>query len=995
MYKNNLLFLLFVSTLTLCSVSLAETNINTVVPHYTWLPHSGRVLGHVTAASDVRIIGGDAMLPLYGDYQGAVFADFMGDYASDSTYLASPGAGYRKIINDQIVGGYLFGDNERTSLGTRFWVLSPGIEWMTSHWDAHVNGYFPTETSQQSGSADFASQFGQFDSIEFQTGTHNQYDELIAPFAVIGKGVDVEVGYGFGEIGGLRSRVYVGGYSYQPPSSDDVDHITGITAGFEHSFSKNLSASLFNSYDNLNNYAIGVRLTATFGQDSTIFSNNIQDRFLDPVQRHVGIIDTGAGTYDQQNLQDAGRSLQYDNVYFLQPDPNANNQLLISSDFSASASSNDFATYGNPAFLTQTTLDTINTQSPNSARIYLQGGTNANYYVNNNTAGQTSNPNNDYGLAIYDNQDLYGRSTDYTQSAASLERPLILVDGAANFNGFIISGSENTISDLNLTTNTNYINGTTATTATGIIAYNESSNGNQTINITNTNIIDLVDGMFAQNDSQTGTMTINVTSSALSSNGGDHHVDTATITGYKNYGASGLIAVNSANNLNALVINAEQAEFNNNGHLSGDDSFISNNNFSVASGMTVINYSNNGALTLNASTSTFDNNGTLSGDGSQISALEFSTDGSSVNIAAASGVLALNNTNNTGSLTINTDTSTFNNNGRLNGDNSSILAGGIDAAGDNANAAAATGIYAFSNAIDNASGSLNITAVNSEFNGNGTLSGNTSSIHAGNANISISGIAMTSAGATGIFAFSNSVNDTGGSINSTSSINIDAMGSQFNNNGTLSGDNSTISATTLNPANDNEVVAAGAAGIFSFIGNNASFSNFGSISIAANNSTFNGNGVLSGSSSDILVNDSNGSSSGSTGMASATGLFGFNLSGGNLDISATNSQFNNNAALSGSGSSIQSTGADNNAQAASGIFVLNNSGTQGNLSIELLSNSGFNGNGVGATTGYGIYGVGLSTSGTTVINYTGAVFSGSPQIDTNEGIGDDSITWIH
>lgn len=930
------------------------------------------------------------MLPLYGEHEGAIFADFMGDYASDSTCLASPGAGYRKIINDQIVGGYFFGDYERTSLGTHFWVLSPGIEWMTSHWDAHVNGYFPTETSQQSGTADFASQFGNYDSIEFQTGTHNQYDELIAPFAVIGKGVDVEVGYGFGEIGGLRSRVYVGGYSYQPPSSDDVSNINGITAGFEHSFSKNLTASLFNSYDNLNNYAVGIRLTATFGQDSTIFSNNIHDRFLDPVQRHVGIIDTGAGTYDQQSFQDAGRSLQYDNVYFLQPDPDANNQLLISSDFSASASSNDFATYGNPAFLTQTTLDTINTRSPNSARIYLQGGTNANYYVNSNTAGQTSNPDNDYGLAIYDNQDLYGRNSDYTQSATSIERPRILVDGAANFNGFIISGSENTISDLNLTTNTNYINGTTATTATGIIAYNESSSGNQTINIINTDISDLVDGMFAQNDSQTGTMTINVTSSAFSNNGGDHHVDDAAITGYKNYGASGLIAVNSANNINALVVNADHAEFNNNGHLSGDDSLISNNNFSVASGMTVINYSNNGALTLNASTSTFDNNGTLSGNGSYIGALEASTDGSSVNIAAASGVLALNNTNNTGSLAINTDTSTFNNNGRLNGDNSSILAGGVGA-GDNANAAAAAGIYAFSNGIDDASGSLNITAVNSEFNGNGTLSGNTSAIHAENDNPNINGIAMTSAGATGIFAFNNSVNTTGSS-NTTSSINIDAMGSQFNNNGTLSGDNSTISAITTNITHDSEVVAAGAAGIFSFIGNNTSFSNYGSISIAANSSIFNGNGMLSGSSSGIQANDSNGLGSGSTGMASATGLFGFSLSGGNLDISATNSQFNNNAALSGSGSTIQSTEADNNAQAASGIFVLNNSGTAGNLSIEFLTSSGFSDNGAGAT-GYGIYSAGLSGTGTTAINYTGAVFSGSPQIDTNEGFDDGGTIW--
>jgi hypothetical protein len=38
---------------------------------------------------------------------------------------------------------------------------------------------------------------GNYSNVVFQAGTHNQYDQLVLPFAVIGNGVDVEVGCNF------------------------------------------------------------------------------------------------------------------------------------------------------------------------------------------------------------------------------------------------------------------------------------------------------------------------------------------------------------------------------------------------------------------------------------------------------------------------------------------------------------------------------------------------------------------------------------------------------------------------------------------------------------------------------------------------------------------------------------------------------------------------------------------------------------------------------
>ena len=85
------------------------------------------------AGGGIGIFGGDVMQPVYGNDNGFLFTDFMGDWATGNTFLLSPGLGYRQVVNNQIWGAYFFGDNEKVSLGKNFWSLSPGIEWMTPH----------------------------------------------------------------------------------------------------------------------------------------------------------------------------------------------------------------------------------------------------------------------------------------------------------------------------------------------------------------------------------------------------------------------------------------------------------------------------------------------------------------------------------------------------------------------------------------------------------------------------------------------------------------------------------------------------------------------------------------------------------------------------------------------------------------------------------------------------------------------------------------------
>lgn len=650
--KNRFTFLLLV----MCKITWA-TSQNVA------FPHSSRALFSATGSS-IGIFGGDVMLPVYGNKDGFAFGDFMGDYGTNETFLVSPGGGVRKVIGNQIIGGYFFGDYEKTSLDTHFWDLSPGVEWITTHWDAHLNGYFPTTKKQQFGSQDFLNNYGDSSRVYFETGTHNQYDEQVTPYAVIGDGADAELGYSFASKNNLRSRVYVGAYYYQPPDYDNVENITGATAGFEQAITKNVAIAIRNSYDQVSHYTVGVSLIVTFGGESNLFTNNVRDRLLDPVQRHVGILGTGAGTYDQQYLENNGTALEYDNVYFISPEGIGD------------------GTYGNAASLTQSTLDSAYAEDGAGSRLYLEGGSNSIYYVNSETTDSsdstgfqaTAYPTSPKGLMVYPNQDFYGRSADYTTPASGSEQPQIEVDGVNNYNGFLIQGGgENTFSDLTIT---EYSSSRDDYPTSGIIATNNTEE-DRTLNIINTHIIGMdAYGVYAENNN-TGAFTINAINSQFNDNG----VIDRNFDGTGN-SVAGIYAEN--NNTGIFIINAEHSQFNGNGVMNGSKDGIGG----IVAGIDAEN-NNTGVFMINAKNSQFNENGVINGN------------------HAGTGTVAGINAENTTSGTFNMKVinSQFNGNGVITGNHSGMEM--------------ATGLMA----SNNGAGEFNITAKNSQFNDNGMMNG--------------------------------------------------------------------------------------------------------------------------------------------------------------------------------------------------------------------------------------------------------------------------------
>jgi hypothetical protein len=669
------------------------------------------------AGTNIGIFGIDGMQPLVTNESALLFSNLMGDYGTDNTYVISPGAGYRKIENNQIVGAYFFGDYEKVTLGQEFWSVSPGVEWITPIWDGHLNGYFPTTTSQQMGSSVFASTQGNNSYTQFEEGTHNQYDKKFAPYDVIGDGFDIEVGYSFQGIKNFRSRAYLGGYFYYPPN---VESITGVTVGFEEPISKWAKISVFNSYDQLNHDIVGVSLSVTFGGESNIFSHNVEDRLLDQVQRHVGVIGTGAGTYDQEHWKDQGSYLQYDNVYFTSPNGVGN------------------GTYGNPASLSQETLDSIYAESSDGARIYLQGGSDANYNVNNENTDTS-------GLRVYSNQDFYGRNDDYTTPAETNEQPNIIVD-ESGYSAFITQGGANTFSDLNITSELSDAN-------RGILSNN--TNGDETLNIINTTISGFHDGIEIIN---TGTSyTLNTTNAHFDSNrysgvvvgmeaesgSVEMNLNNATFNNNAEYG----FGVINQSIRGSMAINSTSSEFNGN---SKAGLFLYNDATGNADiNLTHSQFNDNGEEGVSADADTQSGDFIITATSSQFNNNGLTRNGETTSTAA--GIFAVNSTE-SHQMTINATNSEFNNNGYVESGGDVDLAGGIIAynLGDGSFAINADGTSFNNNgnieagghvdysaglmALNNEGGTFMISAPNSTFNGNGFDAGGTvnSGIYAAN-----------------------------------------------------------------------------------------------------------------------------------------------------------------------------------------------------------------------------------------------------------------------
>lgn len=365
----------------------------------------------------------DSLLPLYGSTKRFVFADIAGRYGSHNYWFASPGGGFRGVYHNQLFGIYGFGDYQKTDPATKFWVFNPGIEWMTPTVDVHLNGYFPNRKQKQLAPIVFDSDLGNYSNVRFQE--HTQFDFGTKPMLAISRGADTELGYSM-DLQGYRARVYGGGYYYHSPVNEAKD-IRGAFAGVQLPLNKFADVLVTNSYNNLDHNRVALTLRLTLDGQRR-FSSNVEDRVLDRIERHSGIIQTAAGSLTQKVMH-RSEEVYRTNIWFFEPAP----PVFSATSLSQAEDKKTFSscTYEHPCNdFNQEAVTQIN-QLSQGANFYVKSG---DYTLSNGSA-----------LSIYRDQSIYGRNADYKKPALGIERPMltggILAHGGNNFDSVQVSNN--------------------------------------------------------------------------------------------------------------------------------------------------------------------------------------------------------------------------------------------------------------------------------------------------------------------------------------------------------------------------------------------------------------------------------------------------------------------------------------------------------------------------------------------------------------------------
>lgn len=249
---------------------------------------------------------GDLLAPIWGNNNQIFHGDINLKYGDDKAWLASLGLGIRKVLGcDMILGGYLFVDYNRTAENSSFTVLNPGIEFIMTGWDGHINGYFPISRDKEVLNTFTGTQLGIPNSVFLRGQT--PYDTVFDYMENIGPGADVEFGYTFNPFSFLdQVRAFLGGYYFAPQYAS---HIRGIEAGFEISLSHLLTMDIRDSYDNVNKNTFLLTFRVLLGGIEKCAYSEIHDLILERIPRHLGSLSDGDGIPSQKRLIAAGKKL--------------------------------------------------------------------------------------------------------------------------------------------------------------------------------------------------------------------------------------------------------------------------------------------------------------------------------------------------------------------------------------------------------------------------------------------------------------------------------------------------------------------------------------------------------------------------------------------------------------------------------------------------------------------------------------------------------------
>ena len=291
-----------------------------------------------------------------------------------------------------------------------FGLSVPGIQRLGDILDFSANFYLPVSRQRINTGQTFADNVGINDFVSFSG--HEQIDQIVDTFESVGLGTDTEVGVRLPFLKN-NTKIYLGGYYFAP---QDNDSILGGSTRINVPVNRFLAITASEAYDNVQHSVTKIGLTLSLGgRDSGFeYQGDLGQRWLDPVPRNLAAISGSAHTAEPvtSGYEATGQyQVERSNIWFFSSN---------GSDF------NSNCTADAPCALTQSTVDSINTISPQ-----------ANLYIESGQYTQMSAQNN---LTLYDGQALFGRDTGFTSAATSSELPELmggLILGGDNYLGHI------------------------------------------------------------------------------------------------------------------------------------------------------------------------------------------------------------------------------------------------------------------------------------------------------------------------------------------------------------------------------------------------------------------------------------------------------------------------------------------------------------------------------------------------------------------------------
>jgi hypothetical protein len=345
----------------------------------------------------------NSMIPLLGNEQHNFYTHLQLERSADTAWFAGLGLGYRWIENQSaVLGGYVLVDRIAPDPHASLLELNPGVEYFTTHWDGHLNAYFPL-THNQIIRTDYGDRLGLPSSVFVD---HEQLDNVYQQSYEYGNGLDGEIGYS-----PLQSTKFtVGGYHFF------LQHaVSGVTTGIEYTLNPHVKAGLTYRYDNVDHSAGIASIKFLIGHDAA--DSSLQSHLLDPIERHLALLNHVSPLPHGQRFDDVtaqlintpgftqddtaralGKVIERNGIYFF--DQSSTETAPITPESCTAQHP------CGPAQFTQNNLDAI-AQSP--AHLWFNGGTYQAF-------------TQDKPLRIGENQSLEGRTLDYQLPATGSAR---------------------------------------------------------------------------------------------------------------------------------------------------------------------------------------------------------------------------------------------------------------------------------------------------------------------------------------------------------------------------------------------------------------------------------------------------------------------------------------------------------------------------------------------------------------------------------------------